>query len=75
MRGYFSDGSILNVTQQCAWSSSEPAVAIAPNLPGDRSRIDALSPGTTYVTCTDPASGAVEVIDVAGNVRVQRARR
>ena len=55
--GYFNDGSSINLTQQCNWSSSETAVALATNPDGDRSRIDAVAPGFTFITCTDPISG------------------
>jgi hypothetical protein len=55
--GYFADGSNLNLTQRCQWSSSNPSVAAAPNTPGDRSRIDALSPGYTTISCFEPISG------------------
>ncbi|MGH7896028.1 MAG: Ig-like domain-containing protein, partial [Candidatus Binatia bacterium] len=55
--GIFADGSTLNLTQRCEWWSMEPSVAVAPNTPGDRSRIDALSPGFTTIACREPASG------------------
>ncbi|MGH7894268.1 MAG: Ig-like domain-containing protein [Candidatus Binatia bacterium] len=55
--GVFVDGSSLNLTQRCTWTSSDPAVAVATNPDGDRSRVDAVAPGLTYVTCTDPQSG------------------
>lgn len=49
--GIMPDGSERNVTQQVAWETDDPAIAVAPNTPGDRSRIDAASPGTTRVRC------------------------
>jgi hypothetical protein len=55
--GYFRGGVTDNVTQRCEWRSSDPAVAAATNPDGDRSRIDALAPGGTYVTCVDPRTG------------------
>ncbi|HXJ37251.1 MAG TPA: hypothetical protein VMS22_24745 [Candidatus Eisenbacteria bacterium] len=55
--GVFADGSTLNLTQTCSWSSSEPAVAAATNPANDRSRIDAIAPGLAFITCTDPATG------------------
>ncbi len=55
--GHFNDGSVLDLTQQCLWSSSDPSIATAPNMPGDRSRIVGVSPGMVYVTCTDLATG------------------
>ncbi len=55
--GYYADGSTLNLTQRCEWASSDPSIAAAPNTPGDRSRIDALSPGYTTIACREPMSG------------------
>ena len=55
--GYYSDGSYVNLTQECDWSSSNPSVAVATNPDGDRSRIDALSSGYAIIGCTDPLTG------------------
>jgi uncharacterized protein YjdB len=55
--GYFYGGASKNLTQSCAWSSSDPSVAVATNPEGDRSRIDAVAPGSTIISCTDPATG------------------
>jgi uncharacterized protein YjdB len=55
--GYFPDGTAVNLTQKCLWASSDPGVAVAPNEHGDASRIDAVAPGTTLVSCTDWDSG------------------
>ena len=55
--GVLGDGSKLNLTQRCTWTSSEPSVATTPNTPGDRSRIVPVSPGATMISCTDPTSG------------------
>ncbi len=57
--GVFADGSTLNLTQTCTWSSSEPSVAAATNPTNDRSRIDAVAPGLAFITCTDPATGII----------------
>jgi uncharacterized protein YjdB len=56
-RGYFSDGSSLNLTQECEWHSYDPAVAAATNPPGNRSRIDGIAPGATTIWCVDPVTG------------------
>src|SRR5262249_3900617 len=55
--GYYPDGSQNNITQRCVWSSSDPGVAATPNADGDRSRVDGVSPGTSWITCTDPITG------------------
>lgn len=55
--GYFSDGTPINLTQKCLWASSEPSVAAAPNDLHDASRIDAVAPGITFVSCKDWDSG------------------
>jgi uncharacterized protein YjdB len=60
--GFFSDGSVLNMTQRCEWASSDPSVATALNTPGDLSRIVAVSPGRTDVTCTDPVTGTTSYV-------------
>jgi hypothetical protein len=38
--GFHGGGGFLNLTQQVEWSSETPAIGLAPNDPGDRSRID-----------------------------------
>jgi uncharacterized protein YjdB len=50
--GYYNDGRVVNLTQQCHWSSSNPAVAAATNPAGDKSRIDGLTPGYTLIYCS-----------------------
>ncbi|HEV7733337.1 MAG TPA: hypothetical protein VGR62_14290, partial [Candidatus Binatia bacterium] len=54
--GVMADGSEQNFTQRCAWWSSDPAIAIAANQEGDRSRIDAVQLGTVRIGCRDPES-------------------
>jgi trimeric autotransporter adhesin len=55
--GHYADGRKRNLTQRVEWLSSEPAVAIAPNTGGDRSRIDGIAPGLTFVRARDPQTG------------------
>ncbi len=52
-----ASGETVNVTQRAEWRSSAGDVAAAPNVAGDRSRIDALAPGTTAIAAYDPLSG------------------
>lgn len=55
--GYFGGGITQNLTQDVTYSSSDPTVASAPNDPGDRSRIDALTPGATTISAIHPTTG------------------
>ena len=55
--GHFADGHVRNLTQRVTWTSSDPTVALAPNEPGRRSRVVAVSRGTATITATDPISG------------------
>ena len=57
--GYFGGGYTNNLTQTCEWQSSDPAVAVATNPDGDRSRIDAVAPGTAVISCTHLPTGRV----------------
>lgn len=45
------------VTEKVVFSSSDPSVVSAPNVPGDRGRIDAVGSGTASVIATDPVNG------------------
>ena len=51
------DGSPVNVTQEVNYVSSDPAVAQAPNLPGTKSEIIAVGPGTATISAEDPMTG------------------
>ncbi len=55
--GHFGGGITQNLTQDLIYSTSDPAVANAPNDEGDRSRIDAIAPGSVSVTATHPTAG------------------
>src|SRR5262249_49579604 len=55
--GWFTGGVTRNLTQRVVYASSDPAVALAPNTPGNRSRVDAVAAGTATITATDPTSG------------------
>ena len=64
-------GGTENYTQKVVWASSNPGVGLAKNLDGDRSRIEAVSPGIATVSATDPVSGVTSTAsgdDVAFNV-------
>ncbi len=68
--GHYPDWSERNLTQGCDWSTGDPSVAVAPMPANDRSRIVAVAPGTTTVTCRDPASGVERTteVDVLGEL-------
>ncbi|HWP64860.1 MAG TPA: Ig-like domain-containing protein, partial [Candidatus Limnocylindria bacterium] len=51
--GFYADGTTRNITQECVWVSSDPTVFHTPNDEGDRSRVEALSPGWAWVGCRD----------------------
>jgi uncharacterized protein YjdB len=55
--GWFTGGTTRNVTQRMVYASSDPAVALATNMPGNRSRVLAIAPGTATISATDPISG------------------
>lgn len=55
--GYYADGNAKNFTQRVEWRSSDPSVVVAPNLVGDRSRLEAVAPGTVTISAYDAASG------------------
>ncbi len=48
-----------NVTQDVVWTSRDPEIVSAPNLPGNRSQVVAQSGGTGRIYATDPVSGLV----------------
>ncbi len=54
--GYFSDGSMQNLTSSVTWTSTNPAVAQVSNAAGSEGLVSAISPGNSTV---DAASGAV----------------
>jgi hypothetical protein len=67
--GTFSDGSTRNLTQQVTYTSSDPVVAVAPNDPGNRSRVTAVGPGVAVISAVDPVTG-VSTTDSGGDATV-----
>jgi len=55
--GYFAGGTTQNLTQSVIYASSDPDVAVASNPDGDRSRVDAVGPGTAIISATHPTTG------------------
>jgi trimeric autotransporter adhesin len=54
--GHYVGGGTQNITQEVTYSSSDPNVAVATNLDGNKSRVDAVATGTATITATDPTS-------------------
>lgn len=58
--GQYEGGGSLNLTQALEWSSETASIGVAPNEPGDRSRIDtAGAGGLSRIGVRDPGSGLV----------------
>jgi uncharacterized protein YjdB len=55
--GHYAGGEKRNLTQKVEYTSSDPAIARASNAQGDRSRIEALAPGTVTITVVEPKTG------------------
>lgn len=55
--GHDADGREMNLTQRVEWSSSNEQVAVAPNDPENRSRVDSVALGTTTISAHDPLEG------------------
>jgi hypothetical protein len=55
--GHFGGGITQNLTQALTYASSNPLVATAPNIAGDRSRIDAVGEGTATISATQLTTG------------------
>ena len=55
--GRDADGREINLTQQVEWVSSAESVAVAPNDPENRSRIDSVGLGTTTISAHDSVEG------------------
>lgn len=55
--GHYPGGVTRNLTQRVEYTASDPRIARAANAKGDRSRIEALVPGTVTVSARDPKTG------------------
>jgi uncharacterized protein YjdB len=67
--GHFAGGATRNLTQHVVYTSSDPAVVAAPNVDGDKSRVDALSIGSATISATDPESG-ISSSTLGGDARI-----
>ena len=55
--GHYAGGETRNLTQKVEYATSDPAIARAANTKGDRSRIEALAPGTVTISVVEPKTG------------------
>lgn len=55
--GHYAGGETRNLTQKVEFASSDPAIARAANTKGDRSRVEAVAPGTVTISATEPKTG------------------
>jgi len=55
--GTYSDGSTKNLTQRVDYASNDPTVADAPNLAGNKGRVNAVGVGTATISASDAATG------------------
>jgi uncharacterized protein YjdB len=53
--GTFSNGSERDITEQVAWTSSNPAAVVVSNEPGQRGRVTALAPGVATISAASTA--------------------
>ncbi len=67
--GTFEGGVTRNITQQLDYSSSNPGVASAVNAEGNRSRVEAIAPGTVTISGRDPVT-QVSSADSGGNAGI-----
>jgi hypothetical protein len=67
--GHFGGGITQNLTQDLVYLSSDPTVAAAPNDEGDRSRVDAIAPGSVTISATHPTAG-VSTSDTADDAQL-----
>ena len=68
--GHYGGGSTRNITQQINYASSDPNVAVATNLQGNKSRVEAVGSGTATISATDPATGITST-DSGGDATLQ----
>jgi len=67
--GHYAGGKTRNLSQKVIYTSSDPAVVVAPNAEGDRSRVDAVSIGTATISAVDPESG-ISSSPLGGDARI-----
>jgi hypothetical protein len=55
--GHYEGGGTKNLTQQVDYASSDPAVAVATNMAGNKSRVDGVGAGTATISATESVTG------------------
>src|SRR6185295_18967274 len=53
--GHYAGGVTQNLTQEVTYASSNPSVATAPNILGNKGRIETVAPGTTTISASHPS--------------------
>ena len=73
--GFDAQGVSKNMTQKVEYASSDPTVAEAPNVDGNRGRVNGLEPGVVTISATDPVTGVATTDQggVSGTLTVQGA--
>jgi hypothetical protein len=64
--GTFQGGGTRNLTQRVVYASSDPSVAAALNLEGNKSLVEAVGVGTATISATDPQT-EVSTSDTGGD--------
>jgi uncharacterized protein YjdB len=67
--GHYAGGATRNLTQRVVYTSSDPAVVAAPNVEGDKSRVDALTIGSATISAVDPETG-ISSSTTGGDTRI-----
>lgn len=62
----YSDGSTVDVTTTCTWSTSSAAVATVSNATGAQGLLTAVAPGSITVSCTQSGVTGTAVVTVTG---------
>ncbi len=72
---HYENGVTRNMTQRVDYTSSDPAIAEAPNAEGNKGKVNGVSPGVVTIVATDPESSVSsnDVGGVNGHLTVQGA--
>ncbi len=61
--GTYSDGTTIDVTTTCTWSTDNAAVATVSNGAGSQGQVTATGPGSALLTCTQAGiTGAAKIV-------------
>ncbi len=77
--GTYSDGSIIDISQQVIWSSNQLSMAEVSNAPGSKGRVSALGLGSLNITASLGAVSASHALTVSSasldSIRIQPGSR